>query len=136
MADNRPNIIFYFTDQQRADTCGCYGQKLDITANLAGPAAAYEGKDIYFGFRPEAITLGRQENAYVLDAHVELTEMLGDNTNVYVNLAENNAILKVTPYETPEMDAEITFSIPVKNTYLFDAETEFVINDELKPASV
>ena len=24
------NIIFYFTDQQRWDTCGCYGQPLDI----------------------------------------------------------------------------------------------------------
>lgn len=32
--DNRPNILFYFTDQQRADTCGCYGQELDITPVL------------------------------------------------------------------------------------------------------
>ena len=30
----RENIIFYFTDQQRADTCGCFGQPLDITPNL------------------------------------------------------------------------------------------------------
>ena len=30
----RPNIIFFFTDQQRWDTCGCYGQKLDTTPNL------------------------------------------------------------------------------------------------------
>lgn len=28
------NIIFYFTDQQRADTCGCFGQPLPITPNL------------------------------------------------------------------------------------------------------
>ena len=28
------NILLYFTDQQRADTCGCYGQPLDITPNL------------------------------------------------------------------------------------------------------
>ena len=28
------NIIFYFTDQQRADTCGCFGQPLNITPNL------------------------------------------------------------------------------------------------------
>ena len=31
---DKPNIIFIFTDQQRFDTCGCYGQKLDITPNL------------------------------------------------------------------------------------------------------
>ncbi len=35
----RPNIIFYFTDQQRWDTIGCYGQKLDITPNLDRLAA-------------------------------------------------------------------------------------------------
>ena len=34
MAKKQPNIIFFFTDQQRWDTCGCYGQKLDITPNL------------------------------------------------------------------------------------------------------
>jgi uncharacterized sulfatase len=30
----KPNILFFFSDQQRWDTCGCYGQKLDITPNL------------------------------------------------------------------------------------------------------
>jgi uncharacterized sulfatase len=32
--DKRPNILFFFTDQQRWDTCGCYGQELPITPNL------------------------------------------------------------------------------------------------------
>jgi len=30
----KPNIVFVFSDQQRWDTLGCYGQKLDITPNL------------------------------------------------------------------------------------------------------
>lgn len=30
----QPNIIFYFSDQQRWDTLGCYGQKLPVTPNL------------------------------------------------------------------------------------------------------
>lgn len=29
-----PNVLVFFTDQQRADTCGCYGQKLPVTPNL------------------------------------------------------------------------------------------------------
>ena len=33
-SDKRPNIIFFFTDQQRWDTLGCYGQRLPISPNL------------------------------------------------------------------------------------------------------
>ena len=39
MADRKPNVLFFFTDQQRWDTCGCYGQPLDITPNLDRMAA-------------------------------------------------------------------------------------------------
>jgi len=104
------------------------GQKLDITANLGRFAPDYEGKEVYFGFRPEAAVLGKQEKSYVLKASVELTEMLGDNTNVYINIGQHNAILKVNPHDAPKTDTEITFSIPVESTYLFDAESEKVIS--------
>ena len=103
------------------------GKEYDITPNLGKFAAEYEGRDVVFGFRPEAITLGQQENAYVLEATVELTEMLGDNTNVYVNIEKDNAILKVNPYDAPALDSKIRFSVPYGSTYLFDAETEYVI---------
>lgn len=36
---NQPNIIIFFSDQQRWDTCGCYGQPQDITPNLDRMAA-------------------------------------------------------------------------------------------------
>ena len=35
----QPNVIVFFTDQQRWDSCGCYGQPLDITPNLDRMAA-------------------------------------------------------------------------------------------------
>lgn len=47
------NIIFYFTDQQRADTCGCYGQPLDITPNL--DALADEGVLFERAFSPQPV---------------------------------------------------------------------------------
>ena len=47
------NIIFYFTDQQRWDTCGCYGQPLDITPNL--DALAAEGVKFENAFTPQPI---------------------------------------------------------------------------------
>ena len=36
---DHPNIIVFFTDQQRWDSCGCYGQSLNITPNLDRMAA-------------------------------------------------------------------------------------------------
>ena len=94
---------------------------------VGGRVKEYEGKEIVFGFRPESIRLGEAEKSYVLDADVELTEMLGDNTNVYIRMGELQSILKVDPHDTPETDSSIEFSVPYENVYLFDAVTENVI---------
>ena len=90
--------------------------------------ASIEGKDIVLGFRPEAVTVGAADDAYVMDSEVELTELLGDNTNVYVNMNEDKAILKVEPHEAPAMDDSFRFSVPFKSVYIFDGETEFAID--------
>ena len=47
------NIIFYFTDQQRWDACGCGGQPLDITPNL--DALAREGVKFDNAFSPQPV---------------------------------------------------------------------------------
>ncbi|MDO5327392.1 MAG: sn-glycerol-3-phosphate ABC transporter ATP-binding protein UgpC [Clostridia bacterium] len=102
--------------------------KLDLSKKLPG-IKKYEGKDLVFGFRPEHIKLGSHEDAYEITCDVELTEMLGDNTNVYVVGNEDHAILKVDSHDTPETDKPITFSIPYEKVYLFDGETEKVIKE-------
>ncbi|MBP5295422.1 MAG: sn-glycerol-3-phosphate ABC transporter ATP-binding protein UgpC, partial [Lachnospiraceae bacterium] len=101
--------------------------KVDLGPKLGKKLSEYEGKQIVFGFRPENAVLGELENAVVIHADVELTEMLGDNTNVYVTIGEDKAILKIDPHDTPETDAPVTFSIPYGSVYLFDGETEDVI---------
>ena len=104
------------------------GTVVDLSHKLGSKLASYEGKELAFGFRPEAIKLGSHDNAYVLKANVELTEMLGDNTNVYIVMEDVHSILKVDPHDTPAMDSDITFSIPYDSVYLFDGETERVID--------
>lgn len=47
------NIIFYFTDQQRWDTCGCFGQPLDVTPNL--DRLAREGVKFDNAFSPQPV---------------------------------------------------------------------------------
>ena len=103
------------------------GIALDLGWKLGDQAAKYEGKEVVFGFRPEAIVLKEQEKAYRIDGSVELTEMLGDNSNVYMDVNGTKCILKVDPHDTPEVDGEFTFYIPYNTVYLFDGETEKVI---------
>ena len=49
----RENIIFYFTDRQRADPCGCFGQPLDITPNL--DSLAKEGVKFDHAYSPQPV---------------------------------------------------------------------------------
>ncbi len=111
------------------------GGKLDIKGNVVDLGAIadkdvlkkYEGKELVLGFRPEAIRLAGSEdmeNAYKLSCAVELTELLGDNTNVYVDIHGIKTILKVEPHESPEIDTKLIFAIPYENVYLFDKQTE------------
>ena len=90
---------------------------------------AYNGREIVFGFRPEAIKLGTGDGtpSCTLKGMTELTELLGDNTNIYTNIDGQQAILKVDPHDTPELDKELTFAVPHEHIYLFDPETEAVI---------
>lgn len=111
------------------------GGKLNIKGNIVdlniiadqGILKKYEGKQVALGFRPEAVKLVGKEsadNAYKIACNVELTELLGDNTNVYVDINGVKSILKVDPHDSPEMDSDIVFAIPYENVYLFDKETE------------
>ncbi|MGN0814462.1 MAG: ABC transporter ATP-binding protein [Candidatus Coproplasma sp.] len=102
----------------------------DITP-VVDDAAAIEGKEAVFAFRPEAIKLPKGGKAaadeYIVTAKVDLTELLGDTTNVYANVGDVNVILKVNPHDTPATGSEFTFVVPHKCAYLFDKETEKVI---------
>ena len=92
--------------------------------------AGLEGKEIAFGFRPEHVTLcgnNKPAGAVTLNCKVELTELLGDNTNVYIDIDGINSILKIDPHMTPEIDSDISFAINYDHIYLFDTETENVI---------
>lgn len=48
----RPNILVFFVDQQRWDTCGCYGQALPLTPNLDRMAQAGTRFDYAFTCQP------------------------------------------------------------------------------------
>ncbi|HEY4384333.1 MAG TPA: sulfatase-like hydrolase/transferase, partial [Ktedonobacteraceae bacterium] len=49
----RPNVIVFFTDQQRWDTSGIYGNPLHLTANF--DRMAQRGTHFYHAFTPQPV---------------------------------------------------------------------------------
>ncbi len=105
------------------------GSVLDLSA-IADPdvLSKYQREEIAFGFRPEAIRLIKDDEiakkAFTLSCTVELTELLGDNTNVYVDIHGVKTILKVDPQDSPAVGDKLDFAIPFESVYLFDKHTE------------
>ena len=81
---------------------------------------------VYFGFRPENVSMKPVENAYKIHAVATLVEMLGDSTNVYIEVGNDTVILKVDPHDAPKMDEEFDFYLPYEKVYLFEKESEKV----------
>lgn len=103
---------------------------------LVTDIASIEGKKVVFAFRPEAIKLAKGDKAgkdeYLIESQVDLTELLGDTTNVYANVGDVNVILKVNPHDTPEMGSTFKFCVPHKAAYIYDAETEQAVPSNIK----
>ena len=112
-----------------------YGLSLDISP-VVRDVKALEGKKVVYAFRPEAIKLTKSAGDYEIKSKVELTELLGDTTNVYATIGEGenkvNVILKINPHDTPAMGSDFTFRIPQVAAYIYDEETEVIVDNDVK----
>ncbi len=87
-----------------------------------------KGQDVVVGFRPEAIVLQKSNSTIEIVSNVELTELLGDNTNVYVTIGKNKSIAKVDPVDTPNEDEPFTYYVENKSIYVFDSKSGVCVN--------
>ena len=84
--------------------------------------SAFDGKELTIGFRPESIALKEEKGCVKFTATPTLTEMLGDNVNVYATVGGKNVILKVTPYDEITVGKDFDFFVPEDKIYFFDEE--------------
>jgi multiple sugar transport system ATP-binding protein len=110
------------------------GISLDVSP-IVKNIKAIEGKKGVLAFRPEAIKIAKEGRAgadeYLISSVVDLTELLGDTTNVYANVGKKNVILKVNPHDTPAMGSTFKFVVPYKAAYLFDEESQLAIESDV-----
>ncbi|MFT9057827.1 MAG: ATP-binding cassette domain-containing protein, partial [Ethanoligenens sp.] len=91
----------------------------------------YVGKDVILGIRPEhlhdeGIFLSAAEQG-IVDAHVDVTEMMGAETYLYLTIAGQSVTARVSPRTPVKPGDDIQIALDVNKIHLFDKETEKVI---------
>ncbi|HEX2938205.1 MAG TPA: sn-glycerol-3-phosphate ABC transporter ATP-binding protein UgpC [Ruminiclostridium sp.] len=88
-------------------------------------------KDVILGIRPEHIHdderfLAMAEEG-VVEAHVEVTELMGAETYLYLDLEGTSITARVDPRTTAQQGDNLKVAIDLNKIHLFDKETEKVI---------
>ena len=88
----------------------------------------YIGREVIGGIRPECI---HDEPMYLeslsdwtIDAHVEVTELMGSCIYLYVVAEEQNLIANVNAHSSSAVDTDIKIAIDVNRLHIFDKDTE------------
>ncbi len=89
------------------------------------------GKEVMLGIRPEDLhdeeTFLAQYPEAVITAEVEVTELLGAETYLYLKVNENSFTARVNPRSTAKVGDTIKIGVDVNKIHLFDKETEKAI---------
>jgi multiple sugar transport system ATP-binding protein len=101
--------------------------------NFIEGGADIGGKPAVLGFRPEDTLVllpgehgeqrAKDEGGYAFTAEIELTEMLGDSVNLYMNINGGGVIAKTDTADPPDMGETRSFYVPKEHLYRFDAES-------------
>jgi len=112
----------------------CFGKdKILLPANKAtNPALApYLGKEVYIGIRPENIHddpmfLSANPDAKC-SAYVEVTEMMGSETYLYLTIAGTQFTARVSQNSTAQINETIEVGFEANKIHIFDKDTEITI---------
>ena len=92
---------------------------------------SYVGKEVVLGIRPEDIY---DDEAFIaaspnltIDTHIEITEMMGAETYLYMMVEGKQFVARVNPRTTSKMGDDIKVALDGNNIHLFDKETELAI---------
>lgn len=106
--------------------------QIEIPAAKVTPALAdYVDKEVVLGIRPEALHDDQMflSNATtgVVDATVEITEMMGAETFLYLQCAGISMTARVDPRSTARPQDDIKIAMDPNKIHLFNKETEETI---------
>lgn len=128
------NFINVTLSKEGDDLYACFADdKIKIPEGKASKPelAPYIGKEVIMGIRPEDI---HDEEAFlsaypdaVCSAHVEVTEMLGAETYLYLNIAGTQFTARVHQRSTSKIGDDIKVGFETNKIHFFDKDTEVTI---------
>ncbi|BDG59980.1 ABC transporter ATP-binding protein [Caldinitratiruptor microaerophilus] len=105
--------------------------RIHLNGALRQPAAAYAGKPVILGIRPEDI---EADPAFVethpgtrVESVVEVVEPLGSEVYLYLRAGEHNLTARVDPGLRVQDGDRLTIALNTDKVHLFDPETERAI---------
>ncbi|MBE6782024.1 MAG: sn-glycerol-3-phosphate ABC transporter ATP-binding protein UgpC [Ruminococcaceae bacterium] len=108
-----------------------YKVKLPASKNKDGVLDGYVGKEVIMGIRPEDVhneeDLIAQFPEGIVEANVEVTELMGAETYLYMNCEEQTINARVSPTNTAKPGDRIKITLEPGKIHLFDKETEKTI---------
>jgi multiple sugar transport system ATP-binding protein len=110
---------------------GQYGVKIPAAKNKDDVLKDYVGKSILFGIRPENVhdepEFVSKATEGIVEADVEVTELMGAETYLYLNCEGNPLTARVEPTSTAKTGDRIKIALDLTKIHLFDKETEKTI---------
>ncbi len=108
-----------------------YKIKLPAEKNKDNVLEAYVGKEVIMGIRPEDVhneeDLIAQFPDGIVEANVEVTELMGAETYLYMNCEEQTINARVSPTNTAKPGDRIKITLEPGKIHLFEKETEKTI---------
>ena len=108
--------------------------ELPLPADKAEALKAYDGKEVVFGIRPEHVHdepdfLEKAPKDAIMDASVDVTELMGAEIYLYVNINGASITARVDPASKAKPGDTIKIAFDLSRIHIFDKETEKTITN-------
>ena len=112
---------------------GKYDIPLPESKNKKNILSHFVGKEVILGIRPEDVHdepefLERSEES-IIEAQVEITELMGNEIYLYLNIEGTSAVARVDPSSTAESGEIVEIAFDVEKIHIFDKESERTITN-------
>ena len=115
--------------EENGAICVKFGSnKVTLSPEKAEKVKEYIGKSVVMGIRPEDLyddsdSIEKYADC-VVDAEVEVTEMMGAETYLYLVIDGVNFVARVKPDSTAEINTKVKIALDPAKIHIFDKETE------------